>query len=455
MERILIVDDDKDFQFTVSNVLRDEGYDVITMSKGIGAFKTIKRHSPNLVLLDIKLPDVDGMKILEGIKNIDKDLIVIMITGYGGINEAVKTMKLGAFDYITKPFDSRELIIRIKKALQTQYLSREVESLRKTLSEKAVGEGVVGESAQIKRVLNQAKIVAPTNLTVIIQGESGTGKELIARMIHQESERKDKPFIAVDCGAIPVALAESELFGHEKGAFTGSDEKKEGRIEQADQGTLFFDEITNLPDAIQMKLLRVIEERKLQHLGGRKDININVRIIAATNIDLYEAVKSGKFRNDLFHRLNEFHIFLPPLRERKEDIPILAKHFLDKANKELNRKIKGFTADAMKFLNNYHWPGNVRELKNIIKKAVILTDYDISEYITLADLSSDIIKPYDEIDITKTLDKGLSFEDITQNFERDLIQTALTKAGNNKTYTAKILKIQRKALYRKMKKLGL
>jgi len=455
MERILIVDDDKDFQFTVSNVLKDEGYDVIAMSNGIGAFKTIKKYSPNLVLLDIKLPDVDGMKILEGIKKIDKDLIVIMITGYGGINEAVKTMKLGAFDYITKPFDSRELIIRIKKALQTQYLSREVESLRKTLSEKAVVEGVMGESAQIKRVLNQVKIVAPTNLTVIIQGESGTGKELIARMIHQESERKDKPFIAVDCGAIPVALAESELFGYEKGAFTGSDEKKEGRIEQADQGTLFFDEITNLPDAIQMKLLRVIEERKLQHLGGKKDIDINVRIIAATNIDFYEAVKSGKFRNDLFQRLNEFYIFLPPLRERKEDIPILAKHFLDKANKELNRKIKGFAADAMKFLHNYHWPGNVRELKNVIKKAVILIDYDISEYITLGDLSPDIIKPYNEIDITKTLDKGLSFEDITQNFERDLIQKALTKAGNNKTYAAKILKIQRKALYRKMRKLGL
>jgi len=453
MERILIVDDDKDFQFAISNVLKDEGYDVIAMSNGIGAFKKIKNYSPNLVLLDVKLPDVDGMKILEEIKKIDKDFIVIMITGHGGINEAVKAMKLGAFDYISKPFDNRDLIIRIKKALQN--LSREVESLRKTLSEKAVVERVEGESTQIKRVLEKVKIIAPTNLTVIIQGESGTGKELIARMIHRESKRKDKPFITIDSGAIPEALAESELFGYEKGAFTGSDKKKEGRFEQANQGTLFFDEMTNLSDSIQMKLLRVIEERKLQHLGGTKEIDLNVRIIAATNIDFYAAVKSGNFRNDLFQRLNEFHISLPPLRERKEDITILAKHFLDKANKEFNRKVKGFAADAMKFLHYYHWPGNVRELKNVIKKAVILIDYDISEYITLANLSPDMIKPYDEIDIIKTLDKGSSFKNITNNFERDLIKKALTKAGNNKTYAAKILKIQRKTLYRKMINLGM
>lgn len=455
MERILIVDDDEDFRFTVSNILRDEGYEVIVANNGMRAFKAIKRYSPNIALLDIKLPDMDGMKILEKIKKVNKDLSVIMITAYGGINEAVKAMKLGAFDYIPKPFDNRELIIRIKKAIQAQYINKEVNNLRRLLSEKILAEEVIGESPQIKRVLNQVKIVAPTNLTVIIQGESGTGKELIARMIHQESERKDKPFIAIDCGAIPESLAESELFGYEKGAFTGSDERKEGRFEQANQGTLFLDEITNLSDAIQMKLLRVIEERTLQHLGGKRDIKIDVRIIVATNINLYEAVRNGKFRNDLFHRLNEFYIFLPPLRERKEDIPILAKHFLDKANNELNRKIRGFSADAMKFLHNYHWPGNVRELKNIIKKAVILTDYDISEYVTLANLSPDIIKPKDETNITNNLANGLSFKEITKDFERKLIQKALEKAGYNKTYAAKILKMQRKALYRKIKSLGL
>jgi len=454
MEKILIVDDDKDFQFTVYNILKDEGYEVIVTNNGTGAFNKIKRTSPDLVLLDIKLPDMDGMKILERIKKTDKDLIVIMITGYGHINETVKAMKLGAFDYITKPFDNRELIIRIKKALQTQYLNKELESLRKIVGENIVTKEVMGEGPQIKRVLNQLKIIAPTNLSVIIQGESGTGKELIAQMIHQVSKRKDEPFITIDCGTIPVELAESELFGYEKGAFTGSDSKKEGRFEQANGGTLFLDEINNLSDAIQMKLLRVIQERKLQHLGGKKDINIDVRIIVATNVDLYEAVKSGKFRNDLFHRLNEFHIFIPPLRERKEDIPTLAKHFLNMANKELNRKIKGFSADTMKFLHNYSWPGNVRELKNAIRRAVILTDYNVSEYINLSSLSADM-KQQEEIEMIKTFEEGFSFGEIIKNFERNLIQKALEKADNNKTQAAKILKIQRKALYRKMEKLGL
>jgi len=454
MEKILIVDDDKDFQFTVYNILKDEGYEVIVTNNGTGAFNKIKMTSPDLVLLDIKLPDMDGMKILERIKKTDKDLIVIMITGYGHINETVKAMKLGAFDYITKPFDNRELIIRIKKALQTQYLNKELESLRKIVGENIVTKEVMGEGPQIKRVLNQLKIIAPTNLSVIIQGESGTGKELIAHMIHQVSKRKDEPFITIDCGTIPVELAESELFGYEKGAFTGSDSKKEGRFEQANGGTLFLDEINNLSDAIQMKLLRVIQERKLQHLGGKKDINIDVRIIVATNVDLYEAVKSGKFRNDLFHRLNEFHIFIPALRERKEDIPTLAKHFLNMANKELNRKIKGFSADTMKFLHNYSWPGNVRELKNAIRRAVILTDYNVSEYINLSSLSADM-KQQEEIEMIKTFEEGFSFGEIIKNFERNLIQKALEKADNNKTQAAKILKIQRKALYRKMEKLGL
>jgi len=454
MEKILIVDDDKDFQFTVYNILKDEGYEVIVTNNGTGAFNKIKRTSPDLVLLDIKLPDMDGMKILERIKKTDKDLIVIMITGYGHINETVKAMKLGAFDYITKPFDNRELIIRIKKALQTQYLNKELESLRKIVGENIITKEVMGEGPKIKRVLNQLKIIAPTNLSVIIQGESGTGKELIAQMIHQVSKRKDEPFITIDCGTIPVELAESELFGYEKGAFTGSDSKKEGRFEQANGGTLFLDEINNLSDAIQMKLLRVIQERKLQHLGGKKDINIDVRIIVATNVDLYEAVKSGKFRNDLFHRLNEFHIFIPPLRERKEDIPTLAKHFLNMANKELNRKIKGFSADTMKFLHNYSWPGNVRELKNAIRRAVILTDYNVSEYINLSSLSADM-KQQEEIEMIKTFEEGFSFGEIIKNLERNLIQKALEKADNNKTQAAKILKIQRKALYRKMEKLGL
>jgi DNA-binding NtrC family response regulator len=451
METVLIVDDDKDMQFNLSNILKDEGYEVIAVGDGKRALKEVKMRFPDIVLLDIRLPKMDGMKILEEMKKINKDLMEIMITAYGDIKDAVKAMKLGAFDYITKPFNNEELILTIKKALQSQYLSREVESLRKSLWEKTTVDNVIGESPQIKHVLKQVKIVAPTNMTVILQGESGTGKELIAQMIHQNSLRKDKPFIGIDCGAIPETLVESELFGYEKGAFTGADARKEGKFEQANEGTLLLDEVTNLPEAAQVKLLRVIQERRLQHLGGKKDIKVDVRIVVATNTNLSEAVRAGKFRADLFHRLNEFHITLPALRERKEDIPILAKYFLDEANQELNKKVKGFSTKAMKLLLDYHWPGNVRELKNVIKKAVLLTE---TEDILPAHLSIDI-KPQNEFKLEKHLSKGASFKDIIRKVETDLIRKALEEAGNSKTKTAKILHMNRRTLYRKMKSFGL
>ncbi|MDP3297497.1 MAG: sigma-54 dependent transcriptional regulator [Thermodesulfovibrionia bacterium] len=449
METILIVDDNKDMQFNLSNILKDEGYEVIAVGDGRGALKEVKMRSPNIVLLDIRLPGMDGMKILEEMKKINKDLIEIMITAYGDTKDAVKAMKLGAFDYIAKPFNNEELILTIKKALQSQYLSREVESLRKSLWEKTTK--VVGESPQIKHVLKQVKIIAPTNMTVILQGESGTGKELIAQMIYQNSLRKDKPFIAIDCGAIPETLVESELFGYEKGAFTGADAQKEGKFEQANEGTLLLDEITNLPEAAQVKLLRVIQERRLQHLGGKKDIKVDVRIVVATNTNLSEAVRAGKFRVDLFHRLNEFHIALSAIKERKEDIPILAKYFLDEANQELNKKVKGFSARAMKLLLDYHWPGNVRELKNVIKRAVLLTE---TEDVLPAHLSIDI-KPQNEFKLEKHLSNSASFKDIIRKIESELIKNALEEAGGNKSKAARTMYINRKALYRKMKSLGL
>lgn len=447
METILIVDDDKDMQFNLFNILKDEGYEVIAVGDGRRALKEVKMRSPNIVLLDIRLPGMDGMKILEEMKKINKDLMEIMLTAYGDIKNAVKAMKLGAFDYITKPFNNEELILTIKKALQSQYLSREVESLRESLREKTAIDKVMGESSQIKHVLKQVKIVAPTNMTVILQGESGTGKELIAQMIHQNSLRKDKPFIAIDCGAIPETLVESELFGYEKGAFTGADAQKEGKFEQANKGTFLLDEITNLPETAQVKLLRVIQERRLQHLGGKKDIKVDMRIIAATNTNFCEAVRAGKFRADLFHRLNEFHIALPALRERKEDIPILAKYFLHEANQELNKKVKGFSSQAMKLLLDYHWPGNVRELKNVIKKAVLLTE---TEDVLPAHLSIDI-KPQNEFKLEKHLSNGASFKDIIREVEGNLIRKALEEAGDSKTKAAKILHMNRKALYRKIK----
>ncbi|MFH0775540.1 MAG: sigma-54 dependent transcriptional regulator [bacterium] len=460
MEKALIVDDDKDLQFNLSNLLKDNGYETIAVGDGRSAIKEVETKSPSLVLLDIRLPEMDGLNVLKEIKKIDKDLVVIMLTAYGDVKGAVQAMKLGAFDYVTKPFDNEEILLNIKKALESRYLRIEVEDLRRRLEEKTAITQFIGESSQIKQILNQVKIIAPTNMTVIIQGESGTGKELIAQMIHQESLRKHKPFIAIDCGAIPETLVESELFGYEKGAFTGADTRKEGKFEQANGGTLFLDEITNLSDAAQVKLLRVIQERRLQHLGGKHDIKIYVRIIAATKTNLSEVVKADKFRDDLYHRLNEFNINLPPLREREEDIPILAKYFLEEANLEFNKKIEDISGEAMKSLLNYHWPGNVRELRNVIRKAVLLTD---SNYIKEINLSMDVASNLDPV--RKFLSNGVNLakdtslreitKKTTERVEREIIKEALAKARNNKVKAAKILKIDRMTLYSKMKSLGL
>ena len=451
MESILIVEDNKDMQFLLSNILKEAGYATIIAGDGNRAIKEVQKSVPDLILLDIKLPKMDGMEVLEKIRKIDEDFPIIMITAYGNVKGAVKAMKSGAYDYITKPFDNEELILIIKKALKTQYLSKEVESLRKELGEKRRIEKVMGNSPQIKRVLKQVELIAPTNMSVIIQGKSGTGKEVIANMIHQKSPRKDKPFIPVDCGAIPDTLVESELFGYEKGAFTGADYTKKGKFELASGGTLFLDEITNLPADAQIKLLRTIEEKKVQHIGGKKFINVDVRIIATTNINILEAVKQGKFRDDLYHRLFEFQISLPMLKERKDDIPVLAKEFLNKANKELKKKIKGFSATAMKLLLNYHWPGNVRELKNIVKRAVLLTE---SGYIMPDQLSLDLNKPQGEITLPEKTDKGTSLANIIRKVEKDLITRAIELAGGNKTKAANILNMERKTLYRKMKSQG-
>ena len=462
METILIVDDDKDVQFTISNILKHAGYETIIAGDGNRALREIRKRSPDLALLDIRLPGMDGIKILEEMKRIDKDLTIVMVTAYGDIKNVVNAMKLGAYDYITKPFDNEELLLVVKKALQTRYLNKEVEILRRKLGER-MATGIIGESPQIKQVFKQVEIIATTNMTVIIQGESGTGKELIAHMIHQKSQRRDKPFIPIDCAAMPETLVESELFGYEKGAFTGAEERKEGKFEQASGGTLLLDEITNLSDAVQMKLLRVIQERRLQHLGGKRDISIDVRIIVATNINLSDAARNGKFREDLFHRLNEFQIDLPPLRERKEDFPILAKYFLDEGNNEFNKKIKGFSAEAINFLLNYQWPGNVREMRNIVRKAVLLTDSDCIE---LSHFSTNTHKPQNEtgttfntlrneIDLAEIFDRGISFEEINQEFVKNLIKKTLQHTGGNKKKTAEILKINRRMLYRKMKSLSL
>ena len=452
METILIVDDNEDLRFTLSDIIKSEGYKVLEAGEGTKALKQIKSNSPELVLLDMRLPGMDGMKILEEIKKFDSNIIVIMLTAFGDVKGAVKAMRLGAFDYLTKPFDNEELLIIIKKALDTRNLTKEVESLRKQLDEKNLMDEVIGQSPEFSQVLKQAQIIGPTNMTVMIQGESGTGKEIICKLIHKLSLRKSQPFVAIDCGAIPDTLVESELFGHEKGAFTGADSPKQGKFEQAHGGTLFLDELTNLTEANQMKLLRVLEERKVQRLGGKKLIDVDVRIIAASNIKLFDAVQNKNFRSDLYYRLNEFHINLPLLKDRKDDIPILAKYFLDQANRELSKNVKGFTPEGARRLLNYGWPGNVRELKNIIKRAVLLCE---SNNITPVELGLDSIT-FDTSSLTQSQNEASgSLEDATKQVEKELIIKALEQTGGNKIKAAKLLKMNRKTLYRKIKNLGI
>ena len=465
MDRILIVDDDKDLQQTLSAILASEGYEIFAAENGKQAIQEVQSRFPNIVLLDMRLPDMDGMKILEKIKKTipEFDSPIIILTAYGDIQSAITSMKLGAFDYITKPFDNEELLLTIQKAIKSQHLSNEVKNLREKLRDKIATEKEMGKSIQIQQILKKVEVIAPTNMSVIIQGKTGTGKEVIANLIHRKSLRKDKPFIPIDCGAIPENLIESELFGYEKGAFTSADIAQKGKFELADKGTLFLDEITNLPEAAQAKLLRALEEREIYHLGGKKPIKVDARIIAASNTDLPEAVSQGNIREDLYHRLNEFKIQLPLLKERKDDIPILANIFLKEANKELNKKIEGFSTAAIKLLMNYSWPGNVRELKNVTRRAVLLEEGEqvTSENLEFEDTrkskssKKDSIKQYTK----KILEKDCSLKDITaklnKDIEREIIRNVLEEVRFNKTKAAEILDIDRNTLYTKIKDLGI
>lgn len=459
MEKILVVEDNEDMQFVLSSLLEHEGFEAIVTGDGEKALKAVKKDAPHLVLLDIKLPGMDGMQVLEEIRKINGNLNIIMLTAYGDIRNAVQAMKSGAHDYITKPFDNDELILTIRKALRMHHLAMEVERLRKELGEKSAEDIIAelgGESPRIRQVIEYVNVVCPTDMSVIIRGESGTGKELIAHLIHKRSKRYGKPFVAVDCGAIPYTLVESELFGYEKGAFTGADRRKEGRFEQAHEGTLFLDEVTNLTESAQAKLLRVLQEKRLQHLGGKRDIHVDVRIIVASNMSIADAVKKGRFREDLFYRLNEFNIVLPPLRERNDDIPVLTKRFLDEANREFGKDISGFTPNAMTSLFGYRWPGNVRELRNTIRRSVLLAntkDVDTIQFLSDASEVNHISEAHQEAGKDDSLRNFV--RNASDEIERDMIIKALDKAGSNKTKAARLLKIDRVTLYAKLKKFGI
>jgi len=463
MEKILVIDDNKNMQIILRNILTDEGYDIDTADNGKAGLELVKEFQPDLVLLDIRLPQMNGMDVLKKIKEKHKDLLVIMITAFGDIKTAVQAMKLGAYDYVTKPFVNDDLTITISKAFQTRNLSREVENLRKKLRTQTKEQHITGESLQIKRIIKQVNLIAPTNMSVIIQGKSGTGKEVIANMIHRKSNRKSSPFVPIDCGAIPDTLVESELFGYERGAFTGANSNKKGKFETANSGTLFLDEITNLPAAAQAKLLRVLQEKSIHRIGSASAIKVDVRIIVATNLDLVEAVNGGFFREDLFHRLNEFKLNLPLLSERKDDIPILANEFLEKANDELNKQVDDFTPEAMKLLLSYPWPGNVRELKHVIKRAVLLEETDnITQDVIKLEMTqngqnadtNDLNEFYEMI-----LQGGASLSDITSKvsnrMEKEIIKRVLVDVKYNKSKAARILNIDRNTLYTKIKNLDI
>jgi DNA-binding NtrC family response regulator len=451
--KILVVDDERFITWSLKQHLEKEGYEVFTAESGEEGLELFKAELPDIVILDIHLPGINGLETLEAIRKINKEVIVIIITAHGDIETAVSAIKLGAYDFVEKPFDLNRISVLIKKALETINLKREVTYLREEKHDKYSFGNIVAQSKAMKELISLAKKVAESDAnTILIQGESGTGKNLIARAIHYHSARASEPFVEVTSTAIPETLIESELFGFEKGAFTDAKASKKGLFELASGGTLYLDEIGDIKPATQAKLLRVIEDKTFKRVGGLKDIIVNVRIIAATNKNLENAVKDGSFRADLYYRLKVIPIFIPPLRERKEDVIPLAMHYIRLFNREFKKNVKGISPEAEKLLVDYPWYGNTRELKNVIERICILENTDIiypdhipSEIIDFAE-KSPADKP--QFDIPQ---KGLSLKDV----ERELIAKALQMVDGNQTRAARLLGISRDALRYKMQKFGL
>lgn len=480
MNRILVIDDDNDMCLLLSRFLTRKGYEVASVNSGKEAIQWMQKQEPDLVLCDFRLEDMNGAEILEQIKSRHPTCPVIIITGYSDVKDAVEVMKMGAYDYVTKPLFPDEILLTIKKALEqdtTVSVSQLTRKEKSPASAPATTNGtagkvksfvndqyILGNSQDFAQIVKQIELVAPTNYSVIIYGESGSGKEAIAQQIHAWSKRAGKPFVAIDCGALSRELAGSELFGHEKGAFTGALNQKIGSFELANEGTIFLDEIANLSYDIQVSLLRVVQERKMRRVGGNKDIELDVRIIVASNEKLWDAARNGKFREDLYHRFNEFSINVPPLRERREDTLLFANHFLKLTNAELEKDVKGFSPEVEQIFLNYVWYGNLRELRNVVKRATLLTDGDYVEVRSLpfeitnfhklqfeeptmpgssrSEPSSDPSMPVSYENKPKTANLDAEYE---------VILDALKQANFNKSKAAKLLNIDRKTLYNKMK----
>ncbi len=454
METILVVDDEKNYLFVLSAVLEDEGYEVLTAQGGHEALEIQKSSDLDLILSDMKMPAMDGIELLENIKALDPDLPMIMMTAHGTIDKAVEAMQKGAYSYILKPFDNERLALYVKKAVSMYQVVKENRRLRETVESQYRFGNFIGKSKPIRDVFETIRKVAPSNATVLIEGESGTGKELVAKSIHFNSPRRNKPFIAVNCSALAESLLESELFGHEKGAFTGAVARKKGRFELADSGTLFLDEIGELSQSLQVKLLRVLQEKSFELVGGTRPITADIRVIAATNKILKEEMISGRFREDLFYRLNVVQIVLPPLKQRKEDIRLLVNHFIEKyaSERKVDVPIKGVDQEVDRLFFNYSWPGNVRELENLIERVMILCPNDT---IRVSDLPMDFRDNVHNALHLEGIPSDATLYDTLATIEKAMIERALKMADNVQAHAAAMLGIGKSGLNQKIKKYNL
>lgn len=441
---ILLVDDESSIRETLKIILEDSGYLVITAKDGYEALDYLKENIVDILITDLRMPKMDGIELMKNSLEIDPYLETIFISAYADIKSAVKALKMGAFDYIEKSFTTEELIFTVEKAIERKKLIEENKNLKGRLEGEYDYEGVIGKSEKMQRLFYLINRIANSKASVLLTGESGVGKEVFAKLIHNKSSRKSQNFIAINCGAIPENLIESELFGHEKGAFTGAIQLKKGKFELANNGTLFLDEVGELPLQMQVKFLRVLQERQFYRIGSEESIKVDVRIIAATNKNLFEEINKGNFREDLYYRLNVVNIEIPPLRDRREDIPLLAEKFLVEFSEEYDKNLKYIDVETMNYLIGYNWKGNVRELRNIIERSVLISNHD-EEF---------LLKEYlpNEITGLETIDKTEERVEMSlQDYEKMIIQNVLKRCDGNKTKTADILGIKRQTLYNKMK----
>ena len=454
--RVLILDDESTLRTALFRLLDRKGYQVVTAQRIEEARAFMGPEKPfDLAIIDMNLPDGNGLDFISEIKSLSKATQVIVLTGFATIDTAIQATQKGAYHFLTKPFNVEELMSLLDKALVHRHLEQENKQLRTELGTRYQFDQIIGESEGIKNCLSLVSRVADSDSTVMVMGESGTGKELIARAIHYNSPRAKGPFVAINCGAIPSELLESELFGHMKGAFTGAISNRLGRFELADEGTLFLDEIGDLDPSMQVKILRALQERSFEPVGATKSVNVNVRVIAATNVDMDKAVKEGRFREDLYYRLNVIPIQIPPLRERRTDIPVLLSHFTTQFNRTKSKTISGFSPEALHCLINYAWPGNIRELENLIERLSILKGHGLVDVIDLPAKYKSTAASYAETGSIEIPDNGLDFNTAVDQFENALILRALEKTGWNKNQAALLLRLNRTTLVEKMKKKGL